>query len=309
MGGLASNSTRSPEPEGVHGNNVTQVLKIEELVPFPVRDVVCLDRGLIRFRLAGYREAGIPPGDEAVGKSLRHDRALMRMLGQPYGSDGAIRSAADMRSLHVDHFCKPECLYTNGVQIVSLVRREAGRIEIAWHEAANFVNFNWADPDCLLGPDCICDAPDWADAEAEVFRQFGLSRTVLRMRRGTEMDVASLGVVAERRGDQGYTVEVFEGEFLGSTLHLEIGGPCCTLTEAYQVLNTLKPQEFHVEACATCSNFHFSGMMRDMSAGARGYCFHPEAAQKPGTPRPVVSVFGYCREHNYLPIRRYPLSS
>ncbi len=131
---------------------------------------------------------------------------------------------------------------------------------------------------------------------------------VLQVRKGDEIDSLVLAPVGTEPGKMHYTIDVFMTVFRSTALHVAMGCPCCSALEPFQVLNELRPEGFRIECCATCPNFHFSGMLRDMSAGSRGYRSHPATPKSSSSlPFPVVSVFYRCPEYPFIENRdRHP---
>jgi len=66
--------------------------------------------------------------------------------------------------------------------------------------------------------------------------------------------------------------------------------------EMYAVLNRLETvfPGAKADTCATCPSFAFSGMLRDMGSGTKGYCMHPERTQTADDRPPVMSVLDRC---------------
>lgn len=68
--------------------------------------------------------------------------------------------------------------------------------------------------------------------------------------------------------------------------------------EPYAFLNRLDLDGFRPRCCATCALFRFSGMSRDMSGGATGYCDRRREDPRAMLPDDaLVSVFDSCALH------------
>jgi hypothetical protein len=130
---------------------------------------------------------------------------------------------------------------------------------------------------------------------------------MLRMVKDSERDELRLQHTGQRKGNHGYSVSILTASFRGTTFRIEMGGGPCSDEEPYRVLYQLRPDGFHVEACATCKHFRFSGLTRDWSAGSRGYCTHPLGKPRPSGHSPTTFRFGcqfasvedYCPKYSF----------
>lgn len=257
------------------------------------------DRQAVATRLEGLRYALYESFEQGQGC------ALFETMG--------ITDPARWRDVLLDHYCRPQWLYTNGQKAFSLVERAGPRFEVGRLPSLSSLHeFCTLDVRILLDPREVADFGHQDGAETHVLEQ--LSQVEVRMlplRNGLERRMLLLQPSGVRPGGPGQAdITLMIAHVAGRSYLLQMQPDRC---DAYTVLNELPDLLGHgvVEACATCSGFRFSGTSRGASGGTRGFCRRRlEAARASGLPMPgldvrprygtTVSVFDRCRA--YVPI-------
>ena len=296
-------------------------IRLEDSFEFPASDIRYFNDQLVRFRLESPRKPSTyhrfflgeySSADEVFPaahdrKAVEYNLALFaKMLDAGLASmrerqfvEGTAISRRDLMSFNIDHFCRPTYLYTNGQAIVSLVRRNQDRFELAYHPSLpDFRRFGGDYEFGLIEPDNVQIATTFDDAE-QLARERLLTVVTyaLRLQAGAELGELVLQSAGSRPDTDGYPVETLIATFLGDSFRLRMGGRGDN--EPYQVLNEFRPAGFVLVVCATCEHFRFSGMARDMSAGSVGYCTRPSKDGKLG-PSGQVSVHDWCPEYRFV---------
>ena len=299
-------------------------IRLEDSVEFPAIDVRYFNDQLIRFRLESPRALSdnhrfflgeISSTDKlfpeasnrkAVEYNLASfakalDAGLVRMRERQFGEGTAIRSRRDLMAFNIDHFCRPTYLYTNGQAIVSLVRRNQDRFELAYHPSLpTFCRFGKDYDFGLIEPDNVQIATSFDEAERVAQeRVFTVATYTLRVQAGPELGELVLQPAGSRRDTYGYPLETLIATFRGDSFRVQMGGPPYGDNEPYRVLNELRPAGFVLVVCATCEHFCFSRLARDWSAGGGGYCARPSKKGRLG-PSDQVSVQDWCPEYQFV---------
>jgi hypothetical protein len=230
------------------------------------------------------------------------DGALVRMKKSPSHSRTPFESRDDVMSFNIDHFCRPNCLYTNCQAVVSIVARDPNRFEGVYHSClSSFLRFNSGLPEALIEPEHVWTAQSPEEAETIAAEQLSTIRTqTLRMHKDEQVDKLVLQPAGSRSDEHHYPLHTSIATFRDNKFRVQMGGPPFGRYEPYRVLNELRPEEYVVQACATCASFRFSGMARDMSAGSRGYCFHKGNRASTNERLPIVSVTHYCDAYRLI---------
>lgn len=293
-------------------------------------DVSHLREALIRFKLASprtpssYFRAFLDGGDDISGilPEARNREAVRYNFGQlgaalaavfeahrddPLFQSAAVATVQDFARLLVDHHCSPQWLYTNGQMLVSVVVRGEHAVDALSHRDVDmylrFVSEYWRPADAVVGRSfaSLGAAETWAghllsrvEVELLPLASGADGRTVLLQPAGTRRLIS---------GERVRTVLVHHGR---GVFRARIGPG-----EPYEFLNQFEVDGFRPRTCATCEQFRFSGMSRDMSGGSAGYCGNRyNQAQKSGKPmrgtdtvppfKTVVNVFDACEEHAFI---------
>jgi hypothetical protein len=307
-------------------------IELEDSVDVPTMDVGHLAEHLIRFQFAEpqpvspYHQALLE--GEATGRSILPDAPNREGIEHNYRQlrdqiEGVftahqsslaftladVKSLADFVRLNIDHHCRPRYLYTNGQTAMTLALRGERCLEVAPHPSMEQLRgfgsvygpWHLIDPAEIKLFSGLAAAETWIKA-----RLSELSVQALPMLRGEQERTLLLQEAGFRRDEKGYPIQTYLAHFEGRITKLQIGPE-----EPYEFLNRLVLDDFRVKSCATCKNFRFSGMSRDMSHGSSGYCSprRTEAAAS-GLPRrgldttpsssPVVSVFSGCGDYEFI---------
>lgn len=257
------------------------------------------DRATVADRLEGLRHALYQSFEQGQGS------ALFETMG--------IVDPARWRDVLLDHYCRPQWLYTNGKAAFSLVERQGPRFEVArLPSLASLHEFRTLDVRTLLDPREVVEFGHQDGAEAHVLEH--LSQVTVRMltlRDGLERRILLLQDCGVRPGGpERADITLMIAHVAGRSYLLQMQPDRC---DAYTVLNDLPDllEQGVAEACATCSGFRFSGTSRDSSGGTRGFCRRRlEAARASGLPMPgldvrprygtTVSVFDRCRSYEMI---------
>jgi hypothetical protein len=220
---------------------------------------------------------------------------------------------AQWRDVLVDHYCRPQWLYTNGQAAYSLVERRGPRYEVARLPSLGSLHeFRTLHVRTLLDPREVAEFGHQDGAETYVLER--LSRLEVRavpVRSGLRRRMLLLQECGTRPGGPDRPPISLMLAHVGGKTHLLQLQP--DRRDAYTVLNELPAllDGDMVEACATCAGFRFSGKTRDDSSGTRGFCRRRlEAARASGLPMPrldvkprygtTVSVFDRCRSYEAI---------
>lgn len=307
-------------------------IELEDSVDVPTRDVRHLAPHLIRFEfteprpVSPYHQALLEgedtgrsilpeaPNREGIDHNYRQLRAQIEGVFTAHQRSLAftlaeVKSPADVVRLNIDHHCRPRYVYTNGQTAVTLALRGERCLEVAPHPSMEqILGFGSVyGPWHLIDPAEIKCFSGLAAAETWITARLSkLSVRALPMLRGEQERALLLQHAGFRRDEKGYLIETYLAHFEGRVTRLQIGHQ-----EPYEFLNRLVLDDFRVKSCATCKNFRFSGMSRDMSHGSSGYCLprRTEAAAS-GLPRQgqdttpssstVVSVFSGCEDYTFI---------
>jgi hypothetical protein len=307
------------------GGAVVQI-KLEDSVGFPTCDVQYLNDQLLRFRLVSPRTPGAyhrfflgeyssadqlfpdAPNRKAIDYNLATlakvlDAGLARMRDRHFVEGAFLTSRRDFLEMNIDHFCRPALLYTNGQAVVSLVRRNQGRFELAYHPSLSaFCRFGSDYEFGILDANQIKFATTFDDAERSTHERLSHVATyALRVQTESELDELVLQPAGTgRRDTHGDHLETLIATFRGDSFRLQLGGRPGSDNEPYRVLNELRPAGFHLVVCATCEHFHFSRMARDMSSGSKGYCTDPSRKNPGFSLSNIVSVRDWCPEYRFV---------
>ncbi|MCA9705326.1 MAG: hypothetical protein KDK70_05735 [Myxococcales bacterium] len=257
------------------------------------------DRRAVADRVAGLRHALYESFEQGRGS------ALFETMG--------ITDPSQWRDVLVDHYCRPQWIYTNGQQAYALVERRGPRYEVSRLPSLDSLHeFRTLDIRRFIDPREVLEFGHQDGAETYVLE--GLSQVkvrVLPLRGGLRRRLLLLQECGTRPGGPGRPAIALMLAHVGGRSHLLQIQP--DRRDAYTVLNELPEllDDDVVEACATCAGFRFSGKAREASGGTRGFCRRRlDAARASGLPMPrldvkprfgtSVSVFDRCRA--YVPI-------
>lgn len=254
------------------------------------------DRKAVADRFEGLRYALYQSFEQGRGS------ALFETMG--------ITDPSQWRDLLLDHYCRPQWLYTNGQQVFSLVERRGPRYEVARLPSLGALHeFRTLHARTLLDPREVAEFGHQDGAETYILEHLSqVEVRLLPLRDGLERRMLLLQACGVRPGGPGRAdITLMIAHVAGRGYLLQIQPDRC---DAYTVLNDLPDLlgEGVVEACATCAGFRFSGTARDSSGGTRGFCRRRlEAARASGLPMPgldvrprygtTVSVFDRCRAY------------
>jgi hypothetical protein len=294
-------------------------LDVNDCCDLPTSDAIHLSDYLVRFRFQRPREPSQNLGfilesrpiatlfpDAPNRAAVEHNvRELQKALDDAYERERSrmlsyqVLSSRDYALFNIEHHCNPALLYTNGQAVATLVERAERGFEVAFHrELRGFLAFcsEYEIPD-FISSDQVRRVGTLLEAELWIRHLLSEIRiSMVPMFRGDSSASLALQKVGERRG-QHRRETVYSVSFLGESTTVLIGGD----HEAYRVLNDLEFDDFRVRACATCRNFRFSGMSRDMSNGSTGYCtLHFGIDPRTERNDLMVSVFSLCPEHDFV---------
>jgi hypothetical protein len=296
-------------------------LDFEDCCQIPSSDVVHLSDHLIRFRFQRPRDLSqnlrfLVEGEGSIEKlfpdaanraAVEHNvRAFQKALDASFERERAnlrslqVLSARDYAEFNVQHHCRPSLIYTNGQAAATVVERPASGFEVALHAVLRkFLAFcnEYEFPDFIRGNQ-VRRFGTLVEVELWV-REFlsNIEVSMVPMFKGDSSASLVLRRVGERRGEHGYPETIYSVIFSGERSTVRVGGA----HEAYRVLNEIELDGFRVKACATCRNFRFSGMSRDMSRGSAGYCtFHTGIDPRTNFKDLPVSVYSLCSNHDFV---------
>lgn len=228
----------------------------------------------------------------------------------PFVEFTSTASPKDLLLRNIEHFCRPDFLFTNGQSLISLVIHAPHRISAVRHNSPWDGEYFSSDymPHTLLDPARASVFGDEQAADMWIRRELSkLSLQAVPIRRGHERRSLLLQHAGTHVAKGGGRGEVWFG-YLGAHERRLERAPG---QEPYSFYNKLDMEGFRAETCATCIHFRFSGMSRDMSAGAMGYCWpRHERAGESGLVRvgvdvrpsfgTVVSVGDTCGGHCFV---------
>jgi hypothetical protein len=227
----------------------------------------------------------LPPDQAATARRAR-DTILARACVHEWRS---------LVRLNIEHYCRPDFLYTNGQALVTVVRRPHDLLEAVLHtdgqEALEFANEHGPWP--LLDLNWLAQFVNLSALETQVRRHLAkLECSTLSLARGDERRTLLLqraGTV--RRDGRRFTTWLARLDGGESRLRQDRHEPARTF------LRRIEFDGFRVRACATCRHGARSGM----SNGTVAYCMlrHNATFDNQGLTMERVSDWDICDEHAF----------
>lgn len=261
-------------------------IDIEHIAGIKLNEKIHITNSILKFKRTN-QERFVKKIDELTTNANNYESRIYKLLFQNQEDGGAILK---LMSKNLQHIHIADFYYSNGQNILSLIRTEEGTYEIGnFKSIFDFIgaeSIYWPMTKLCLTNNLIKSFREIERAENYISEQLNIVEvTTLSTINGDEYSIQECYpdkyYVNFNNGQQ----KVFDGEKDG---------------EIDTILKHIEERldNDSLKICLTCKHFGFSGMSQNMSGGLTGYCHKVRNKLKDkSVPESITQINNVCSKH------------